>query len=76
MKKRYRVNYWEKESVWVYRTITLPSEKNPKEMSDDELRQEIEQNEDVEFLDGDYNWETSDILDYDFKNDFKVEEEK
>lgn len=75
MKKRYTIHYWEKESVWVYRTVSMPCDKNPKEMSDGELKQEIEQNKDVDFLDCDDNWETSDVLDYDFKNDFKVEEE-
>lgn len=72
--KKYEIRYWEKESVWVYRTAQVPLDKDPKEMTEDELRNVIEQNEDVEFLDGDYSWETSNTEEYNFKDDFQVEE--
>lgn len=72
--KKYEIRYWEKESVWVYRTIEVPLDKDPKEMTEEELKDLIEQNEDVEFLDGDYDWETSETLDYNFKDDFRSEE--
>ena len=72
--KKYEIRYWEKESVWVYRTMEVPLDKDPKDMTEEELKDLIEQNEDVEFLDGDYNWETSETLDYNFKDDFRSEE--
>lgn len=72
--KKYEIRYWEKESVWVYRTVEVPLDKDPKKMTEEELKDLIERNEDVEFLDGDYSWETSETLDYNFKDDFKVEE--
>ena len=72
--KKYEIRYWEKESVWVYRTVEVPLDKDPRKMTEKELKDVIEQNEDVDFLDGDYNWETAETEKYDFKNDFKVEE--
>lgn len=72
--KKYEIRYWEKESVWVYRTVEVLLDKDPKKMTEEELKDLIEQNEDVEFMDGDYDWETSETLDYNFKDDFKVEE--
>lgn len=72
--KKYEIRYWEKESVWVYRTVEVPLDKDPKEMTEKELKDLIEQNEDVEFMDGDYDWETSETLDYNFKDDFRSEE--
>ena len=72
--KKYEIRYWEKESVWVYRTVEVPLDKDPKEMTEEELKDLIEQNEDVEFMDGDYDWETSETLDYNFKDDFRSEE--
>lgn len=72
--KKYEIRYWEKESVWVYRTVEVPLDKDPKEMTEEELKDVIEQNEDVDFLDGDYDWETSETLDYNFKDDFRSEE--
>lgn len=72
--KKYEIRYWEKESVWVYRTVEVPLDKDPKGMTEEELKNLIEQNEDVEFMDGDYDWETSETLDYNFKDDFRSEE--
>lgn len=74
--KKYEIRYWERESVWVYRTAQVPLDKDPRKMTEEELKNVIEQNEDVDFMDGDYNWETAETWDYDFKNDFKVEEVK
>ena len=74
--KKYEVQYWEKEAVWVKRTVIIPSDKDVSKMTEDELQNEIESNEDVEWLEGDYNYESTRILEYDFKNDFSVEEVK
>ena len=74
--KRYEVQFWEKETVWVKRTIEIPTDKDFEKLSNDEKIEEIETNEDVDWLDGDYNWETSEIVEYDFENDFKVKEVK
>lgn len=72
--KKYEIRYWEKESVWVYRTVQVPLDKDPRKMTEEELKNMIEQNEDVDFLDGEYEWDTSETLDYNFKDDFQVEE--
>lgn len=74
--KKYEVQYWEKEQVWCRRIIELKTDKDPRTMTADELKNEIECDGDVDWIEGDYNWETSEIVDYDFKTDFKVEEVK
>lgn len=74
--EKYEIQYWEKEQVWCRRTIELKTDKDPRTMTADELKNEIECDGDVDWIDGDYNWETSEIVDYDFKTDFKVEEVK
>ena len=76
--KKYEIQYWEQEKVWVRRTVEVKSEKDPSKMTAYELRWLIAEDpdSDVDWIDGDYDWETSETVDYDFETDFTCEEIK
>lgn len=74
--KRYVIQYWEKESVWCRRTIELKTDKDPNKLTPEELKKEIEEDGVIDWIDDDYNWETAEVSDYDFKTDFIAEEVK
>lgn len=67
--KKYKVSYWEKESVWVRRTVTVESEEKPNEENFDSLLGT------ADYEQADYDWNTAEHEEYDFENDFDVEEE-
>lgn len=68
---KYKVSYWERESVWVRRTIEVESETKPTEKNIEYI---IVNNPTVEYFMNDYAWETSEHEEYDFDTDFEVEE--
>lgn len=70
--KKYEIQYWEKESVWVRRKTIIESETQPTQQN----AQELIETGNCDYIDADYDWETSETLDYDFKTDFKAEEVK
>ena len=72
--KKYEIEYWEKESVWCRRTAIVKSNKDPKDMNYAEKMDLIEGEGGIDFIDSDYNWETSETIDYDFKTDFEAKE--
>lgn len=76
--KKYEVQFWKKEAVWCRRTVEVKTDKDVTKLSKDELQYLIAEDpdSDVDWLDGDYNWETSETLEYDFENDFEVKEVK
>ena len=76
--KKYEIQYWEKEVVWCKRTVEVRTDKDPSKMSDEELKYMIAEdpNSDVDWIDGDYDWENSEVTDYDFQNGFVCQEIK
>lgn len=76
--KKYEIQYWEKEVVWCKRTVEVRTDKDPSKMSDEELKYMIadDPNSDVDWIDGDYDWENSEVTDYDFQNGFVCQEIK
>ena len=68
--KKYKVSYWEQESVWVRRTIEVESETKPTPKH----AKVIILTNPVDYTQADYDWETSEHLCYDFDTDFEVEE--
>ena len=72
MTKKYCITFWEKESVWVKRTVEVMSEKvlNP---DDKESIVDAIEYGDVECIESDYAWETSDHVCYDLE-DVQIEE--
>lgn len=76
MRKIYEVRLWEKESVWVRRTLQIESDK---ELSQEQIEnmvkdKSIYQNV-VDSYKADYCWETAELLDTDTQ-DLTVEELK
>ena len=69
---KYIVEYWEEETVWVRQRISVDSEIEPNK---DNMREIIETNPTVDYLQSDYSWETEENHDYDFDTDFVVERE-
>lgn len=70
MAKKYEVSYWEKESVWVRRRVEIEADEKP---TPENMKKLIETSN-IDYLQTDYSWETSDTEDYDFDTDFEVEE--
>lgn len=69
---KYIVEYWEEETVWVRQRISVDSEIEPNK---DNMKEIIETNPTVDYLQSDYDWETEENNDYDFDTDFMVERE-
>lgn len=68
--KKYNVSFWEKESVWVRRTVEIETDEKPTEENLDEFLS----TKHCDYKQSDYDWETSDHEQYDFDTDFEVEE--
>ena len=68
--KKYSVVFWEKESVWVRRRVEVETGKEPTAENLDEILG----THSVDYVQEDYYWETSEHEQYDFENDFHVEE--
>ena len=66
MKKRYEISYWEKETVWVKCKTIVETEYDLDEDSDEELLKEVIEDDAVDYVQRDYNWETSECAPYDF----------
>ena len=69
---KYIVEYWEEETVWVRQRISVDSEIEPNKNN---MKEIIETNPTVDYLQSDYSWETEENNDYDFDTDFMVERE-
>ena len=69
---KYIVEYWEEETVWVRQRISVDSEIEPNKNN---MKEIIETNPTVDYLQSDYDWETEENKDYDFDTDFTVERE-
>ena len=67
---KYSVEFWEKESVWVRRRVEVETDKEPTA----ENIEEILGTQSVDYMQEDYDWETSEHEQYDFETDFHVEE--
>ena len=70
--KRYEIEYWSKDSVWVKRTIRIDSNIKPTKKNLEELINKS----DVEWFDADWNFDTIETLEYDFDNDLRIKEVK
>lgn len=68
--KKYNVEYWEKQTVWVRQRVAIETDEKPTP----ENMEKLLANENVDFLQSDYSWETSDTSEYDFNTDFEAEE--
>ena len=66
MTKTYRITFWEKESVWVERTVEVMSEKDLNPDDKESIVDAIEEGA-TEYLESDYAWETSDHVCYDLE---------
>lgn len=69
--KKYKVSYWEKESVWVRRETIVEAKETPTK----ENIQELIESGNCDYLQADYNWETSEHEEYDFDTDLEIEQE-
>lgn len=69
MPNRYIVEFWEQQSVWVRHRVEVETDKVPTA----ENMREILETESVNYIQSDYNWESSENHDYDFETDFCVE---
>lgn len=67
---KYNVSFWEKESVWVLRRVVIETDEKPTEENLDEFFA----TKPCDFIQADYDWETSEHEQYDFETDFEVEE--
>ena len=67
---KYNVSFWEKESVWVRRRVVIETDEKPTEENLDEFFA----TKTCDFIQADYDWETSEHEQYDFETDFEVEE--
>lgn len=72
----YKITYWEQESVWVERCTMVETKHDLKKAVEDGdeklLRDAIEEGV-IDYVQADYNWETSEHEDYDF-DEVMVEE--
>lgn len=68
--KKYRVQYWEKVSVWVLQDVVIETEEKPTK----ENLAELIATKPVDYYDSDYSWDTIENEEYDLTNDFEVEE--
>lgn len=68
---KYVVNYWQKESVWCRRQVIFESDTQPTAKNMEYI---LVNNPTVDYVQQDYDWETSETEDYDFETDFEVEE--
>lgn len=67
---KYQISYWEQESVWVRRTVQVECEEKPTPKH----AKVIILTNPTDYIQSDYDWETSEHLCYDFETDFEVEE--
>lgn len=67
---KYNVSFWEKESVWIRRTVEIETDEKPTEENLDELLA----TKPCDYKQADYEWDTSEHEQYDFDTDFHVEE--
>lgn len=72
MTKKYCITFWEKESVWVKRTVEVSSEKVLNTDDKESIIDAIEYS-DTEYIESDYAWETSDHVCYDLES-LQIEE--
>ena len=74
--ERYEVQYWEKEEVWCKRTVEVRTDKDITKLSEKELQYLIAEDpdSDVDWIDGDYDWENSNVTEYNFKDGFFCQE--
>lgn len=70
--KKYKISYWEQESVWVRRTIQVKCKEKP---TSKHIKTMIKTDQ-INYIHSDYNLETTEHLKYDFDTDFEVEEVK
>lgn len=68
--KTYEITYWEKESVWVKRRTIVKTKHDlhkAVEDRDEQLLKEVVEDNAVDYIQADYDWETSEHEDYYFK---------
>lgn len=72
--RQYEISYWEKETVWVKRRTIVDTghDLSAKPVDEQELKEAIE-NDAIEELEADYDWETMAHDDYDF-DEVEIEE--
>ena len=66
----YKITYWEQESVWVERCTMVETKHDLKKAIEDgneEILKKVIEDDAIDYIQADYNWETTQHEDYDFE---------